>query len=568
MADGPSVGAVTAYWLGTIGYEDACRLQEELAARRASGAVGDVLLFLEHPAVITVGQGGGEEDILASPSALRSWPVGTDGQAGIPVLPTDRGGRATYHGPGQLVVYPILKLAEAGVHGYVDRLEQVAERVVESYGLAAETLDGYPGVWINARKVAAVGVAVRDGVTRHGLSLNVAPDLAHFRLLVPCGIAGRGVTSIERELGRTPGRVDQVAQRFRQAFAEVFCCPVVEGDTACLPWTADSGRQDQVRRVCAGSGSEAAACPEPVMLSTVAEQPTWLWRPASADAEGAVERMDQLLSGLELHTVCREAHCPNLVECFVRGTATFLLLGSVCTRACRFCAVQPGWPAPPDPAEPERVAEAARRLGLSYVVLTSVTRDDLPDGGASAFAATVRAVRHALRVRVEVLIPDLRGSCAALETVLAAEPDVLNHNLETVPRLYPQVRPGARYERSLRLLARAKAQSPGLLTKSGLMLGLGERTSEVLDALAGLRRVRCDLLTLGQYLQPGERQRPVARYVPPDEFDAYRVKAEAMGFRGVAAGPLVRSSHQAAALWQQACFSYSGSQKKARAMMA
>ena len=262
--------------------------------------------------------------------------------------------------------------------------------------------------------------------------------------------------------------------------------------------------------------------------------------------------MEHLLADLGLHTVCQEARCPNMAECFGRGTATFMILGDTCTRGCRFCAVNHGRPGPPvsiDPREPERVAEAAARLGLRHVVITSVTRDDLSDSGAGQFAATVQAVRRQRpEATEEVLIPDLNGSHAALETVLDARPDVLNHNLETVPRLYPQVRPQANYRRSLEVLAWTKALAPQTVTKSGLMLGLGERTAEVLQALYDLRKVRCDLLTLGQYLQPTDRQLPVTRYVPPKEFEWYKEKAKEIGFRGVVSGPLVRSSHRAEAL--------------------
>lgn len=517
MGDDSESREVSACWLGTVEYNVARRLQEELAARRASGAVGDLLLLLQHPPVITLGRGGGDEDILAPPSALR--------QAGILVQRTDRGGRATYHGPGQLIVYPILKLGEGDLYDYVARLENVAIRVLRSYSLAAERLEGSPGVWIGGNKIAAVGIAVRGGVSRHGLALNVAPDLDHFRLLVPCGLHGRSVTSMERELGAAPG-VEQVARRFRHAFAEVFGRPVVGVQPEELSRSAPPG-----------------------------QQPAWLWRSVSPGTQPAMGPLESTLSDLALHTVCQEADCPNLAECFGQGRATFLLAGNVCTRGCRFCAVTPGRPAPLDPGEPERVAEAAGRLGLTYVVLTSVTRDDLPDGGASAFVATVHEVRKRLpQARVELLIPDFRGSCAALEAVLAAGPDVLNHNLETVPRLYPAVRPGADYQRSLRLLARAKAQAPATLIKSGLMLGLGERVFEVLQTLADLRGLGCDLLTLGQYLRPGERQVPVVRYLPPDEFAWFRTKAEAMGFRAVSSAPLVRSSHQAGALWQLAAW--------------
>ncbi|HDN78861.1 MAG TPA: lipoyl synthase [Chloroflexi bacterium] len=270
------------------------------------------------------------------------------------------------------------------------------------------------------------------------------------------------------------------------------------------------------------------------------------WLTLPAPDQDVLARMEKLLRGLHLHTVCESALCPNIGECFGRGTATFMILGDVCTRGCRFCAVRKGKPAPPDPEEPERVAEAARRLGLKHVVITSVTRDDLPDGGASHFVATIEAVRCRLPdATIEVLIPDFGGSLRALEQVIAAGPEVINHNLETVPRLYPLVRPRADYRRSLGILAWVKRQAPHITTKSGLMLGLGERPHEVEEVLVDLRRVGCDVVTLGQYLQPTERQLPVAEFIPPERFDEYRRQGEKMGFRAVVAGPLVRSSYRA-----------------------
>jgi lipoic acid synthetase len=262
--------------------------------------------------------------------------------------------------------------------------------------------------------------------------------------------------------------------------------------------------------------------------------------------------MERLLTESSLATVCQEARCPNLAECFARGTATFLILGDTCSRGCRFCAVKQGSPAPPDPEEPGRVAGAAACLGLRHVVITSVTRDDLPDGGAAHFARAVRAARCRLpAATVEVLIPDFGGSCRALAVVLDAGLDVLSHNVETVPRLYPRVRPAADYQRSIDLLAWARRQAPGLVTKSGLMLGLGERFTEVWQVLADLRRAGCDLVTLGQYLPPTEDHLPVARFLAPAEFAHHEKRARDLGFRGVAAGPLVRSSHRAEAQWQQ-----------------
>jgi len=250
---------------------------------------------------------------------------------------------------------------------------------------------------------------------------------------------------------------------------------------------------------------------------------------------------------LGLNTVCESARCPNMGECWEHGTATFMILGNICTRACGFCAVPSGKPlGPPEEDEPERVADAVERMGLRYAVVTSVNRDDQPDGGAAIFARTITEIR--LRVpgcRVEVLIPDFRGHWPALETVMNAQPDVLNHNMETVPRLYRRVRKGAVYERSLELLRRAREMSPELPTKTGMMLGLGETREEVLQAMEEIAAQGTHILTLGQYLQPTPEHLPVERFVHPDEFAEYKRAGEAMGLKHVEAGPLVRSSYHA-----------------------
>lgn len=255
-----------------------------------------------------------------------------------------------------------------------------------------------------------------------------------------------------------------------------------------------------------------------------------------------------LLEKRGLHTICRSARCPNIGECWTQKTATFLILGNTCTRSCAFCAVAKGRPEAPSVSEPEQVADAANVLGLTYVVLTSVTRDDLPDGGSDHFAATIAALRRRLPdVRVETLIPDFQGDPEALDRVLAAVPDVLNHNLETTETLYPSIRrPVESYRRSLDVLRRAKAR--GFTTKSGLMIGLGETAEDLIQTLRDLRAAGCDLLTIGQYLQPTKAHASVARYYPPEEFATLKTKAEAEGFAGVEAGPLVRSSYHAHAL--------------------
>jgi lipoic acid synthetase len=278
-------------------------------------------------------------------------------------------------------------------------------------------------------------------------------------------------------------------------------------------------------------------------------KPRWLKKRLPISPQ--YERVKELIGKDGLHTVCQEARCPNMWECFSQQTATFLIMGSRCTRDCRFCSVAQGPAGPPDPAEPERVAAAARQMGLRYVVITSVTRDDLSDGGAAFFAETIAAVRGRIPdARVEVLIPDFQGNVQALKTILNAQPDVLNHNIETVPRLYATVRPQARYRRSLQLLSRVKKYAPGMPIKSGLMLGLGESSEEIQSTLKDLVDAGCRILTLGQYLQPSKAHLPVKRYVSPAEFENWKDTALEMGFCEVASGPFVRSSYHAKELYQ------------------
>jgi lipoic acid synthetase len=280
---------------------------------------------------------------------------------------------------------------------------------------------------------------------------------------------------------------------------------------------------------------------------TLNRKPEWLKKRLDPRAMAPVRA---LMRGQALHTVCEEAHCPNIGECWGRRTATFMILGDRCTRACAFCAVRTGRPTGLDTEEPGRVAEAAAALGLRHVVVTSVNRDDLDDGGAAIFAAVVAAL-HGQGQSVEVLTPDFQGNLAAIDRVADAGPEIYGHNVETVPRLYHAMRPQAAYRRSLALLARVKAVRPGLLTKSGLMVGVGETPDEVVAVLRDLRAVGCDVVTLGQYLAPGAAYHPVVEYVTPQRFEGYREAGEAMGFLAVASAPFVRSSYNADAVWER-----------------
>lgn len=500
--------------LGTVPYQDAWQLQQSfLAARRAGRADEDWLVLLEHPPVITVGRGGTDSHILARQDELA--------RRGIDVFHVDRGGDVTYHGPGQLVAYPLLDLTRYGrdVHAYVRRLEEVVIRTLADFGIAATRDTRYTGVWVGREKICAIGIGVRRWCTYHGLALNVSTDLAPFGCIVPCGIADRGVTSMARVLGAAPA-MTAVQGRLRHHFAAVF-----GGELTGAAWP--EGWAD-------GAGT----------------RPPWLT--ARVPTAGNVSVVRQVLQDLNLNTVCGGAHCPNQGECYAARTATFMILGEHCTRRCRFCAVPKGRPEPVDAGEPLRVARAVRRLGLKYAVITSVTRDDLPDGGAAHFAHTIRAIRRLVpQAAVEVLIPDLQGDHDALALVLDARPDVLNHNIETVPALYGAVRPGAAYQRSLGVLAHAKKTAPHIVTKSGLMVGLGEAPAQTAGVLADLAAAGCDMVTIGQYLAPSPDHRAVAAYITPAQFDWYRDVAYSLGFRHAACGPLVRSSYHAAAGWRE-----------------
>ncbi len=537
------MSVLRARWLGRMPYQEAWDLQRAFHEGRASGrAADDYLLLLEHPSTYTIGTGGDASHVLASPEELA--------RLGAEVLRVDRGGDVTYHGPGQLVGYPIVHLGEPpDVVAYVRRLELVLIRALADLGLESWAEAGYTGVWTAQGKVAAIGVRTARSVTMHGFAVNVSGDLDWFRHIVPCGLADRPVASVSGLAGRRVS-VEEMVAAVVPHFAAVFGYEAVEAQAAAFTRGAgrDGGSFEVDRLVAAGAFSAEGRAAVPLTLSGrlpgEPERPEWMR--VRADLGAGYREVQGLVSGLGLHTVCREAGCPNIYECWAEGTATFLLLGEVCTRACSFCDVTTGRPGPLDPGEPERVAEAVARLGLRHAVLTSVDRDDLADGGAGVFAATIRRLRERVPgCAVEVLVPDFKGDPAALATVMEARPEVLNHNVETVVRLQREVRTAASYGRSLALLARAKRLAPAGLVKSGLMVGLGETREEVRGALADLRAVGVDVVTVGQYLRPTARHRPINRYAPPEEFAAYREHGAALGLPRVEAGPLVRSSYHA-----------------------
>ena len=481
-----------------LDYAQALIRQHQLVAERIKGRTLDRLILVEHPPVVTIGRSGSLKDLRVAKEVLD--------QKDISLHKVDRGGRATFHGPGQLVVYPIVKVRDKDIHAFLKRLLDTVAKVLQDYHLVPEFKKGKPGLWVNGAKIASVGLSVREHVTCHGIALNVCTDPGWFDLIVPCGQKEEKITSMDHEID---GPVD--ISSVKKTFVGHFCTQ--------LGYTP---------------GEKAKARP--------GRRPQWLVKP-TADLE-AVDRMEKQLKRLNLATVCQSAHCPNQEECFHQGTATFMILGTSCTRRCRFCAVDKGAPHSLDDGEPKRVAMAVKELGLTHAVVTSVTRDDLPDGGAGQFAMTIRLIRqHCPGVSVEILVPDFKGNIPSMDVVCAARPDVFNHNIETVPRLYAGVRPEAEYRRSLGVLS--YAFSRGLLVKSGLMLGLGETKDEIKKTLMDLKYAGCMLLTIGQYLAPSKDHVAMKRYVLPEEFEMWAETAGTMGFTSVAAGPLVRSSYRA-----------------------
>jgi lipoic acid synthetase len=521
--------ALHARWLGTVAYRDAEAVQRALHEH----STDDYLLLQEHPHVYTLGSRASLEHVLCDPAAV-----------GAELVEADRGGDVTYHGPGQLVGYPIVSLAEwrAGqrdVVAYVRRLERVLIGVLDDFGIEARHADRYTGVWVGDAKIAAIGVRVARGRTRHGFALNVDPDMTMFEHIVPCGIRDRGVTSMAQLLGRSVPMRD-VVDRTIARFAEAFGDDAVTVTRADVAWRAPEVVAAQPVKLL-GRLAEAGVQADPDLAT---QRPEWMRVRARLDGEYL--ELKRLMRGLSLHTVCEEAGCPNIYECWADRTATFMILGDRCTRACGFCQVDTRKPLPVDVDEPRRVAGAVRTLGLAHAVVTCVARDDLPDGGASVFAATVDAIRlESPGTAVELLISDCKGDPDALTTIFESRPDVLNHNLETVARLQRAARPSASYARSLAVLGRAK--DAGLVTKSGLILGMGEADDEVRVAITDLRAVGVDILTMGQYLRPSTHHLPVAKWWTPDEFAALGDYARSLGFAHVEAGPLVRSSYHARA---------------------
>jgi lipoyl synthase len=551
-------------WLGRVPYREALDLQQAIFHHgRPDRDGGNHLLLLEHPHVFTYG-----------PSADLSTNLRVEpGSVGAELVGVQRGGDITYHGPGQLVGYPLLTLPPKNgrIHGlsdtvgYVRSVEQLVIDTLAELGVSAGRLREYPGVWVDAagenpRKICAIGVRLSRNRTMHGFALNITTDMRYLReYIVPCGIADRPVTSLAEEGINVPMR-DVVAIVSRLAAQRWGSGSSHDRNThdrnthdrnthdhAEVEWKE---RPDDLSLFSQGFGPGERAVARlgragvTEGLSISSRKPDWMR--VAVNHTPTVLSLKKTVRDLGLVTVCEEAGCPNLSECWNDGTATLMVLGERCTRACGFCLVDTSKPLPPADDEPARVAEAVARMKLRHAVITMVARDDLADGGAAHVGRVIEAIRERSDgCVVEVLISDLHGSADALDVVIKARPDIMNHNVESVARLQRAVRPSAGYARSLALLARSK--SAGLTTKSGLIVGLGETDDEVFGVLADLAAVGTDIVTIGQYLRPTTHHLPVARWVEPETFDAFKRVGEQMGIGHVESSPLTRSSYHARA---------------------
>lgn len=526
-------------WLGRVRYTDAHAVQRALFERSDDNH----LLLLEHPHVYTMGVRAKAEHVLVDVASV-----------GAELVETDRGGDVTYHGPGQLVGYPIVSVpvSPGATPRYVHEVEQLVIDTLADVGLpGAERKADYPGVWIGERKICAIGVRLTRGRSMHGFALNVDPDLSMFDHIVPCGIPDKTVTSLAAEgVSVTMHEVvDALVARAASLWGGLD--PVDRADVAwhvrpddlsIFSRTGQAGATSSEKPVRLLGRLASSGVDSSTSVPLAERKPEWLR--VKADMGPEYRALKKTMRSLDLVTVCEEAGCPNIFDCWNDGTATFMINGERCTRACGFCLVDTRHPLALEADEAERVGVAVASMNLEHAVVTAVARDDLADGGAAAFAATIRAIRtHTPGCAVEVLIPDCKGDAASLATIFDARPDVLNHNIETVARLQRAVRPSASYARSLSVLGRAAAA--GLTVKSGIILGMGESEAEVVSTLHDLRSVGVDIVTIGQYLRPTSNHLPVARWWTPDEFESLRIIGESMGFRHVQSSPLTRSSYHA-----------------------
>ena len=528
-------------WLGKLPYSEAYDLQ--LGLHRSvsqEDSKDDYLLLLEHNNVITSGRSSKENNLLVSKGQLH--------ELGIEYFETDRGGDITYHGDGQLIGYPIIRLSDPKkVIPFVRNLENVIIDSLRKFKIDSFTKEDDTGVWTAKGKIASVGIKVSKWTTYHGFSLNIFDSLDGYQLINPCGNQSEQITSIHQF--NPDISFEEVASEISDNFVKVFGYTNTNRQfSQFTPRQLKRTKEFNIDQMVKDGVFKINQNKIPVtvrgVLPSEPKRPEWMKVKANLGSDYV--SLKNLLSEKKLNTVCEEASCPNIYECWSMGTATFMIMGDVCTRACGFCDVKTGRPGELDLGEPLRVAESVQAMNLTHAVITSVNRDDLEDGGSMFFADTIRAVKDKnSHCDVEVLVPDFKGLRSAIQNIIDASPEVFNHNLETVPRLQREIRTAASYGRSLSLLEYVKKQGFMGKTKTGLIVGMGETKEEVISVLKDLSKIEVDIVTIGQYLRPTAKHRPIDRYATIEEFEDYKIIGESYGIPHVESGPLVRSSYHA-----------------------
>ena len=541
MVTGIRLRDLNIRWLGKLPYSEAYDLQ--LGLHRSvsqEDSKDDYLLLLEHNNVITSGRSSKENNLLVSKGQLH--------ELGIEYFETDRGGDITYHGDGQLIGYPIIRLSDPKkVIPFVRNLENVIIDSLRKFKIDSFTKEDDTGVWTAKGKIASVGIKVSKWTTYHGFSLNIFDSLDGYQLINPCGNQSEQITSIHQF--NPDISFEEVANEVSDNFAKVFGYANTDRQfSQFTPRQLKRTKEFNIDQMVKDGVFKINQNKIPVtvrgVLPSEPKRPEWMKVKANLGSDYV--SLKNLLSEKKLNTVCEEASCPNIYECWSMGTATFMIMGDVCTRACGFCDVKTGRPGELDLGEPLRVAESVQAMNLTHAVITSVNRDDLEDGGSMFFADTIRAVKDKnSHCDVEVLVPDFKGLRSAIQNIIDASPEVFNHNLETVPRLQREIRTAASYGRSLSLLEYVKKQGFMGKTKTGLIVGMGETKEEVISVLKDLSKIEVDIVTIGQYLRPTAKHRPIDRYATIEEFEDYKIIGESYGIPHVESGPLVRSSYHA-----------------------
>ena len=528
-------------WLGNLPYSEALILQKGLKESVAGEHNPyDYLLLLEHNNVITIGRTGDTNNLLLDSEELE--------KKGIEFFETDRGGDITFHGKGQLIGYPIMRLQDPKkVIPFVRSLEQTIIKTLDSFDIEAFSKEDDTGVWTSEGKIASIGVKVSKWTTYHGFALNIFDKLEGFDFINPCGNQEEKIASVHTFNNEIS--FDDVVNKITETFTAEFGYEDVGIQMSQFtPTQLKKHKKHEIDEMLDKGVFQKNNNLVPItikgLLPNEPERPEWMKVKANLGKD--YRDLKSLISEKKLNTVCEEASCPNIYECWSMGTATFMIMGDTCTRACGFCDVNTGKPNDLDDLEPLRVAESVLTMKLTHAVITSVNRDDLPDGGSNFFAQTINEVKRLNpSTSVEVLIPDFKGDKRAIDNIIEASPEVLNHNLETVPRLQREIRTAASYGRSLSLLQYAKESAFLGKTKTGLIVGMGEEFEEVIAVLEDLSQINVDIVTIGQYLRPTAKHRPIHRYVDKEEFIKYKSIGESFGIPHIESGPLVRSSYHA-----------------------